>query len=85
MVDAVFEEGLAISDTEAILFALGQVVEQRDKHTAGHCERLAFTGVALGTAMGWSARNFWRSIAAATSTTSARWESRIQSYLSPAN
>ena len=38
--DAVFEEGLAISETETILFALGQV-EQRDKHTAGHCERLA--------------------------------------------
>src|ERR1019366_1138255 len=51
-IDAVFEEGLAISDTETILFALGQVVEQRDKHTAGHCERLAFVSVARGTAMG---------------------------------
>ena len=48
----VFEEGLDISETETILFALGQVVEQRDKHTAGHCERLAFISVALGTAMG---------------------------------
>jgi len=28
------------------------VVEQRDRHTAGHCERLAFSGVALGVAMG---------------------------------
>jgi putative two-component system response regulator len=27
-------------------------VEQRDSHTAGHCERLAFTAVALGVAMG---------------------------------
>ena len=51
-VDAVFEEGLAISETETVLFALGQVVEQRDKHTAGHCERLAFISVAMGTAMG---------------------------------
>jgi putative two-component system response regulator len=50
--DAVFEEGLAISETETILFAVGQVVEQRDKHTAGHCERLAFISVAMGTAMG---------------------------------
>lgn len=50
--DAVIEEGLAVGDTEAILFALGQVVEQRDKHTAGHCERLAFVSMAMGTAMG---------------------------------
>jgi putative two-component system response regulator len=50
--DAVFEDGLAISETEVILFALSQVVEQRDKHTAGHCERLAFISVAMGTAMG---------------------------------
>jgi len=42
----------AISETEATLFALGLVVEQRDKHTAGHCERLAFIGVTLGIAMG---------------------------------
>src|ERR1035441_190939 len=51
-IDAVFEEGLATSETEAILFALGHVVEQSDKHTAGHCERLAFISVAMGTAMG---------------------------------
>src|ERR1039458_5519140 len=50
--DAVFEDGLAISEPEVILFALSQVVEQRDKHTAGHCERLAFISVAMGTAMG---------------------------------
>ena len=50
--DAVFEEGTAIGETEAILFALGQVVEQRDKHTAGHCARLAFISVTMGTAMG---------------------------------
>jgi HD domain-containing protein len=39
------------SETEAILFALAQAVEQRDPHTARHCERLALIGVALGTAM----------------------------------
>ena len=42
----------AISETEAILFALAQAVEQRDSHTAAHCERLAFISVALGIAMG---------------------------------
>jgi response regulator RpfG family c-di-GMP phosphodiesterase len=39
------------SDTEAILFALAQAVEQRDPHTARHCERLAFVSVALGMAL----------------------------------
>ncbi len=39
-------------DTEAILFALAQAVEQRDRHTANHCERMAFIGVALGVMMG---------------------------------
>jgi putative two-component system response regulator len=38
-------------ETEAVLFALAQAVEQRDRHTAGHCERLAFIGVALGVMM----------------------------------
>jgi response regulator RpfG family c-di-GMP phosphodiesterase len=42
----------AIDETEGILFALAQAVEQRDHQTAGHCERLAFIGVALGMAMG---------------------------------
>jgi len=37
---------------EGILFALARVVEQRDCHTAGHCERLAFTAVALGVELG---------------------------------
>jgi putative two-component system response regulator len=45
-------ERLAVSDTEATLLALGDVVEQRDKHTAGHCERLAFISVAVGQALG---------------------------------
>src|ERR1035438_5443644 len=43
---------LPVNDTEAILFALAQAVEQRDHHTAGHCERMAFVGVALGVTMG---------------------------------
>jgi putative two-component system response regulator len=38
-------------ETEATLFALAQAVEQRDHHTAGHCERMAFIGVALGVMM----------------------------------
>jgi putative nucleotidyltransferase with HDIG domain len=42
----------AIDQTESILFALAQAVEQRDRQTAGHCERLAFVAVAIGMAMG---------------------------------
>ena len=41
-----------IDETEEILFALAQAVEQRDTQTAGHCERLALIGVSLGFAMG---------------------------------
>jgi putative two-component system response regulator len=41
-----------INETESILFALAQAVEQRDHQTAGHCERLAFISVAMGMAMG---------------------------------
>jgi putative two-component system response regulator len=43
---------IATDQTEAVLFALAQAVEQRDRHTAGHCERMAFIGVALGVMMG---------------------------------
>ncbi|HTS63380.1 MAG TPA: HD domain-containing phosphohydrolase [Candidatus Acidoferrales bacterium] len=38
-------------ETESMLLSLAKIVEQRDNHTAGHCERLAFTAVALGVAM----------------------------------
>jgi putative two-component system response regulator len=38
-------------ETEGLLFALAQAVEQRDRQTAGHCERLAFISVAIGTAL----------------------------------
>lgn len=44
--------GFAIDETEGILFALALAVEQRDRHTGGHCERLAFLAVAMGIAMG---------------------------------
>src|ERR1700735_2955113 len=46
------KDDFAIDETEGILFALAQAVEQRDLQTAGHCERLAFISVALGMAMG---------------------------------
>lgn len=46
------ERALAGYSSEGVLFSLAKVVEQRDRHTAGHCERLAFTGVALGAALG---------------------------------
>jgi putative two-component system response regulator len=39
-------------ETEAILLALARAVEQRDKQTAGHCERLAYTSMSIGIAMG---------------------------------
>jgi putative two-component system response regulator len=41
----------SIDETEGLLFALGQAVEQRDQHMAGHCQRLSFIGVALGVIM----------------------------------
>lgn len=44
--------GFAIDETEEILFALALAVEQRDHHTGGHCERLAFNCLAMGIAMG---------------------------------
>jgi cyclic di-GMP phosphodiesterase len=44
--------GYEIDETEEILFALAQAVEQRDRQTAGHCERLALISVSLGFAMG---------------------------------
>jgi putative two-component system response regulator len=42
---------LPMSETESVLYSLARMVEQRDSHTAGHCERLAFSGVALGVVM----------------------------------
>ncbi len=42
----------SLEEAEAILFALAQTVEQRDKETGNHCHRLATLSVALGTAIG---------------------------------
>src|ERR1022692_396145 len=42
---------LAFGETEGVLYSLARLVAQRDRHTAGHCERLAASGVALGVAM----------------------------------
>jgi putative two-component system response regulator len=40
------------SEAEKLFFALAQAVEQRDVHTASHCERLAFIAVAMGVVSG---------------------------------
>lgn len=42
----------SLEEAETILFALAQSVEQRDKYTGLHCERLATYGIALGRALG---------------------------------
>ncbi|HXB74031.1 MAG TPA: HD domain-containing phosphohydrolase [Candidatus Acidoferrales bacterium] len=44
-------EECSTDETEATIFALALAVEQRDRHTAAHCERLAFISVALGMAL----------------------------------
>jgi len=36
---------------EAVLLALGQAIDQRDHHTSGHCERIAFLSVTMGVAL----------------------------------
>jgi putative two-component system response regulator len=51
------EEASAERKMRGVLLSLAKVVEQRDSHTAGHCERLAFTAVALGVAMGLDSAN----------------------------
>jgi putative two-component system response regulator len=43
---------LSIDDeTDGLLLALGEAVEQRDHNLAGHCERLAWIAVAMGVVM----------------------------------
>jgi putative two-component system response regulator len=42
----------SLEEAETILFALAQAVEQRDRYTGGHCQRLAALSVALGEALG---------------------------------
>ena len=46
-----------LEDSETILLALAQAVEQRDNITAGHCDRLAALCVAMGMAMALSAEH----------------------------
>jgi putative two-component system response regulator len=41
-----------LDETEEIVFALAQAIEQRDVNTGDHCERLSFISVALGVALG---------------------------------
>ena len=36
---------------ESLFLALGRIIEARDPHTEGHCERLAWYATALGTAL----------------------------------
>jgi len=49
--DAPLVSALPFGEIEGVLYALARMVAQRDHHTAGHSERLAFSGVALGVAM----------------------------------
>ena len=49
--DAPLLSAMPFSEMEGVLYSLARMVEQRDRHTAGHSERLAFAGVALGAAM----------------------------------
>ena len=46
----------SLDEAEAILFALAQSVEHRDRYTGMHCERLAAYGIALARALGLPAR-----------------------------
>jgi len=41
-----------LQETEAVVLALAQAVELRDRSTGGHCERMALYSVALGMALG---------------------------------
>jgi putative two-component system response regulator len=42
---------LPFIETESVLYSLARMVEQRDRHMAAHCQRLASASVALGMAM----------------------------------
>jgi response regulator RpfG family c-di-GMP phosphodiesterase len=49
--DAPLVSALPFSEMEGVLYSLARILEQRDHHTAAHCERMAFSAVALGVAM----------------------------------
>jgi HD-GYP domain-containing protein (c-di-GMP phosphodiesterase class II) len=78
-VDAPVVSAPPFSETEGVLYALTRMLEQRDSHTAGHSERLAVSGVALGVAMRLDSASpaSCRFMSEATCTTSARWASPI--------
>ena len=40
-----------LEEAESILFALAEAVEQHDKYTSGHCQRLAIYSASLGKAL----------------------------------
>ncbi len=42
----------SLEEAETILFAMAETVEQRDKETGNHCQRLASLSVAFGAALG---------------------------------
>ena len=42
----------SLEEAETILFALAQSVEQRDRHTGEHCQRLAQYSMMMGNALG---------------------------------
>ena len=44
----------SLEEAESILFALAQTIEQRDRYTGGHCQRLANYGLTMGLALGLS-------------------------------
>ena len=51
--DAAHDGGFSIdNETEGLLLALGEAVEQRDHNMAGHCERMSCIAVAMGVVMG---------------------------------
>ena len=49
--DAPLTNALPFGETKAVLHALARMMAQRDCHTAGHCERVALSGVALGVGL----------------------------------
>jgi putative two-component system response regulator len=51
LADAPLVSALPFSEIEGVLYSFLRMMEQRDRHTAAHCERLAFAGVAMGVAM----------------------------------
>ena len=62
-----------LDNAAASIVMLGATIEARDRHTNGHCQRLAELSAALGRRISLEARTCARSSRAASFTTSARW------------